>query len=131
MSEPLRTFTELGVNWVEASADAAFRKALMDGCPVPVRPNMQEALAATPPKNARGHSFRYFGDELPSILERVSPLIDELHWFLHHDRNLPNFKQWLQVTGYGDDYRMIKAMAAWAEHMKTVPDSEKVRWPVH
>lgn len=129
--QTLHTFTNHGVTWVDAVADAKYRKALMDGCPLPVRARMREALAATPPKTARAHSLRYFGPEIDAIIAQVSPLVDELAWFLHHDKNLPDLKRWLQATGYGDDYRMIKAMVAWAEHMRSVPESEKLKWPVH
>lgn len=120
-----------GVTWIDRASDQAYRRALMNGCPVPVRGKMQEALAQTPHAGSRAHSLRYFGKEMPAIQQQVAPLIDELHWFLHHDLNLPQFKQWLQATGYANEYRMIKAMVAWAEHMKTVPESEKLKWPVH
>jgi hypothetical protein len=34
---------------------------------------------------------------------------------MHVNLDLPGFKQWLDATGYGNDYRMIKAMDAWAQ----------------
>lgn len=120
-----------GMNWIDPQSDAAFRRALIEGCPPSVRAKMKEALAATPQAGSAAHSTRYFGKELPEIQARVAPLIDELHWFLHHDKGMPDFKQWLAFTGFANEYRMIKAFVAWAEWIKPTSEAEKVRWPVH
>lgn len=120
-----------GIAWVNQQHDQAFRKALIDGCPPQVRAKMHEALAATPGPGAAGHSKRYFGAELPSILKRCGPLIDELDVFMVGRLNLSGFKDWLTVTNFGNDYRMIKAMTAWADMVYAREDAEKKAASVH
>ena len=112
---PFTVIRENGLVHVDAKVDAAFRQALMDGIPVQLRGKMREALAATPNKGAMAHSRRYFGDELPHIKNRIAPLVIELNRFLSESRGLPGLFDWLDVTNFGNDYRMIKAFAAWAE----------------
>ena len=83
--------------------------------PPVLRGKMREALAATPDKGARAHSMHYFGAELESINAMVHPLIFELNKTLTTAFNLPGLYDWLNVTNFGNDYRMIKVMKAWAE----------------
>jgi len=99
--------------------DQAFRRALMDGIPPPLRGKMREALAVFPGKQAQGHSVLYFGPKLADIKNRIAPLLIELNRFLSESRNLPGLFEWLDATNYGNDYRMIKAFLAWAEMAKT------------
>jgi hypothetical protein len=104
------------LNLIDQGADWAFREALLRGAPPPtVRPLMKQALDRIPKANAAAYSRQYFGKELPEILARCQPLIDELHVFFHQYLKLPGFMQWLNATGYGNDYLMIKAFAAWSE----------------
>lgn len=116
---------ENGLTHIERQHDAAFRKALIDGCPDQVRPKMREALAVIPQPGAAAHSQRYFGPELPAILVRSAPLIDEIDLLLLKSFNLPGFKDWLVLTGFGNDYRMIKAMVAWADLIYARESAEK------
>lgn len=104
-----------GMTLIERDHDTAFRRALMDGCPPQIRSKMHEALAVLPLPGAAAHSKRYFGAELDSILKRTAPLIDELDVHLLTRCHLTGFKNWLQLTGFANDYRMIKAIAAWAD----------------
>lgn len=115
MTEPFRVKRENGIVWVDKAADAAFRKALLDGVPSNLRAKMQEALAATPDAGAMAHAKRYFGDELPAIMEQVFPLMFQLNKYLAEQLKLPGLFDWLNITNYGNDYRMIKVMKAWSE----------------
>jgi hypothetical protein len=103
------------INLIEQGADWAFREALLRGAPESVRRELRHALSRVPQANAAAYSRQYFGEELTAILERCQPLIDELHVFMHEFLKLPGFIQWLNATGYGNDYLMIKAFAAWSE----------------
>lgn len=115
MTEPFRVRREGGIVWVDKAADAAFRKALLDGVPSNLRAKMHEALAATPDAGAMAHAKRYFGDELPAIMEQVFPLMFQLNKFFSEQLKLPGLFDWLNITNYGNDYRMIKVMKAWSE----------------
>jgi hypothetical protein len=110
-----------GIVWVDSAVDAAFRKALMDGVPPNLRSKMQEALAASPDKGAVEHSKRYFGSELGPMMERISPLLIELNRMLTESFRLPGLFDWLDVTNFGNDYRMIKVFAAWSEMVLAKP----------
>lgn len=104
-----------GIVWVERAKDEAFRKALLDGVPPVLRGKMIEALAATPDAGSAAHSRRYFGSELAAITARTDPLLFQLNRYLTERLKLPGLYDWLNVTGYGNDYRMIKVFKAWSE----------------
>lgn len=107
-------FERDGMVFVEKNADEAFRKALLDGVPVSLRPKMREALAAYPNKVSLAHSQRYFGDELQTIADRCKPLTQELDSYMERSLKLPGFRKWMIATGYTNEYRMIKVFDAWA-----------------
>lgn len=117
MGEPFPVLFQDGMTRIPRPVDDAFRHALTHGCPDQVRPKIKEALAAIPGTGAAARSRRYFGPELPALLKRVAPLIDELEVFLDTSKNMPGFKRWLELTGFANDYRMIKAMVYWADHV--------------
>ena len=48
----------------------------------------------------------------------ATPLVDAIQDHFEYRLGMPGFAQWLRITGYGDDYRMIKAFLAWAEMKK-------------
>lgn len=112
---PFHVKRENGLVHVDAVVDAAFRKALLDGVPSNLRPKMVEALAAIPNARTRRHSINYFGDELPAIKEQIAPLMFQLNRLLTESFRLPGLYDWLDVTGLGNDYRMIKVFKAWSE----------------
>jgi hypothetical protein len=118
---PFHVKRENGVVFVDSAVDAAFRKALMDGVPPALRGKMREALAAIPDRGAMAHSLRYFGDELPEIKQRIAPLLIELNRMLSESFNLPGLFDWLDVTNFGNDYRMIKVFKAWSEMVLAKP----------
>ena len=106
------TFNDQGMTFIDRDSDERFRKALLDGVPPSLRSKMREALAVTPdPHRDYAHSCRYFGDELQTIGERIKPLSVAL------DRRFPGLCDWLIMTGYTNNYKMVKVFDAWA-HMK-------------
>jgi hypothetical protein len=117
---PFAVVNRNGVTWVDRSVDEAFRKALMDGVPPQLRGKMQEALSAIPNERSKAHAERYFGAELPAIKNQIAPLIIELNKVLGERFNLPGLFDWLEITGYGNEYRMIKAFHAWSEFILSV-----------
>ena len=124
---PFHVKRENGIVFVDSAVDAAFRKALMDGVPPNLRGKMWEALAATPDRGAMAHSIRYFGDELNDIKARIAPLMIELNRMLSENYNLPGLFDWLNVTNFGNDYRMIKVFAAWSDMILSKPESKIIK----
>lgn len=120
---PFHVRRENGIVFVDSAVDAAFRQALLDGVPVNLRGKMREALAAIPDKGAMAHSIRYFGDELEEIKARIAPLMMELNRMLSESFNLPGLFDWLDITNFGNDYRMIKVFKAWSEMVVSTPPS--------
>ena len=117
MTAPFAVKRANGLVFVERAKDEAFRKALMDGIPPVLRGKMREALAAIPDKGSMAHAVRYFGgpEKIADIKNQIAPMIVELDKFLKNSRNLPGLFDWLDVTGLGNDYRMIKVFIAWSE----------------
>jgi len=118
---PFHVKRENGVVFIDSVVDAAFRKALLDGVPPSLLPKMREALAAIPDKGSAAHSMRYFGAELAAIKERIGPLLIELNHVLTRSFRLPGLFDWLDATGFGNDYRMIKVLAAWSDLVRSKP----------
>ena len=58
--------------------------------------------------------MRYFGDRLQDIADRAKPLVDRLHEYMQTRLGLPGFRDWLIITGYTNEYRMIKVFDAWS-----------------
>lgn len=126
---PFHVKRENGLVHVDSVVDAAFRKALMDGVPPNLRSKMREALAATPDRNARAHSVRYFGAELRPMNDRIAPLLFELNKALTESFRLPGLYDWLNVTNFGNDYRMINVFSAWAEMINSKATTPQIVRP--
>ena len=117
MTTPFRVKRENGLVHIEAAADAAFRKALLDGVPTPLWPKMAAALGAIPTGNTRRaqrEARRHFGKEADAIFAHAATFAADLHTFLADRFGLLGLLDWLSVTGFGNDYRMIKVFAEWA-----------------
>ena len=117
MTTAARIIRENGLVHIEASFDAACRKALLDGVPAPLRPKMVEALSAQLLPNAhraRKEARRYFGKEADAIFAHAATFAADLHKFLADRFGLVGLLDWLTATGYGNDHRMIKVFAEWA-----------------
>lgn len=115
MTRPFPFKYENGVVHISTPHDAAFRKALMAGVPPSLRGKMQQALAATPQKNAPAHAKRYFGEESDKVFAHAGELAQVLHRFLADRYQLVGLLDWLTATGYGNDYRMIKVFYEWSQ----------------
>lgn len=114
MTTAARIIRKDGLVHIEASFDAACRKALLDGVPKPLHAKMKEALAATPGRGSAAHTRRYFGKEADDIFAHAATFAGDLHKFLADRFGLFGLLDWLTATGYGNDYRMIKVFAEWA-----------------
>jgi hypothetical protein len=112
--DPFPIIRRNGIVWVDKRIDQEFRKALLQGVPPILRPKMQEALSAYPDDRARAHSERYFKGEVEEIVKEIAPLLIALNHVLSHAFNLPGLFDWLNVTHYGDSYKMIKVFREWA-----------------
>ena len=102
---------------VESHKDAAFRNALLAGAPTEdVRRRLRDALINGPTGDHGKHALTYFGaDKIQAIAAHVQPLTDAIDLALATKFRLHGFKDWLNLTDFGNDYRMIKAFIAWAD----------------
>lgn len=115
-SPPFSVRQQGGVILVDAKADAAFRKALMDGVPPQLRPKMMEALSAQIQPNAMRamkEARRHFGKEADEVFALAADVASELHRFLESRFGIQGLLDWLTITGLGNDYRMIKVFYEW------------------
>lgn len=115
-SPPFTVRHEVGLVLVDAAADAAFRKALMDGVPPQLRGKMMEALSAQIQPNAvraMKEARRHFGKESDKVFALAADVASELHRFLERQFGIQGLLDWLTVTGLGNDYRMIKVFYEW------------------
>ncbi len=101
------------IAWVDRESDERFRKLLIHGAPAPVARKIYLALCETPQANAREEAEKHFGAELAELVKTLTPLMDWLENYFD-SIGAEGFVQWLNVTGYGNDVRMISAMAEWA-----------------
>jgi hypothetical protein len=115
-SPPFTVRHEGGVVLVDAAADAAFRKALMDGVPPQLRGKMMEALSAQIQPNAvraMKEARRHFGKEAIVVFAQAAEVASELHRFLESRFGIQGLLDWLTITGLGNDYRMIRVFYEW------------------
>jgi hypothetical protein len=87
---------------------------------------MIEALAATPGKDAEAHSRRYFGEELPAIMDEIHPLLFFINKYLSEQLKLPGLYDWLNATNFGNHYAMIKVFKAWSEMKVEAPQPSRL-----
>ena len=104
-----------GLVQIDAAHDRAFRKALLAGAPTTLRAKMFDALQELPGPGARAKSESYFGDELPDIADKIRPLLIELNKRLIETFNLHGLFDWLDATGFGNHWKMIKVFKEWSE----------------
>lgn len=115
MTAPFQIIRKDGLVHIPRGVDDAFKKALLAGVPPVLREKMRMALADVPTAGARAHSIRYFGDELPAIVEQINPLMQQLDFTLTKAFNMPGLFNWLDATGLGNHYALIKVFKAWSE----------------
>lgn len=121
----MRTIHKDGINWIDRASDERFRHLLIHGAPRSVSLKLKDALSRHPKANAREYSEAHFGAELPVICAAVAPLVDLLCDY-YESIGAPRFREWLSLTGYGDDYRFISAMVEWAA-MKREPAAQTLK----
>lgn len=101
---------------VEGNQDRAFRESLLAIAPEPARKHFREAFLNGPKGDGGRHATAYFGAEkIAGIQAQIHPVCDEIEEFMARTLRFPGFNQWLTLTGWGDDYRIIKGLIAWAE----------------
>ena len=125
VAAPFVARRDKGVLGVESHIDAAFRNALLAFAPEGPRKHILEALRNGPKGDHGKHAIGYFGrDKIQSIIDQVAPLTDAIEIAFATKLGRPGFKQWLNLTDFGNDYRMIKGFIAWAE-MKRSDDAKR------
>lgn len=117
MTTAAKVIHQDGMVLIRSDVDQAFRKALLDGAPPSLRPKMVDALSAQIIPNTRRaqrEARRYFGKEADEIFGHAADFAEALHKYLSEQFDLVGLLDWLSVTGYGNDYRMIRVFAEWA-----------------
>lgn len=118
------------IAWIDRASDERFRHMLIHGAPAPIGRKLKDALSRTPKPNAREYSEQHFGERLPAIIALTRPLMDALENYFEAN-GAPGLTRWLNLTGYGDDVRMIEAFAEWASMAKSQAEAEQVSKAVH
>jgi len=113
---------------IDQPTDEWFRRMLKEGGPTnEVRQKFRAALNGRyPHADARQFSERHFGAEnLKRIVAHVDPLIRGLEGYFQQ-QGRRGFTEWLNLTGFGNDYKLILAFEAWADHVtgKSVRDEK-------
>lgn len=116
VTEPFATQrNDDGIIWIDAKADAAFRRAFLDGVPRNLYGKMRDALSETPDGFAMEFSVKYFGKELTDIKNQIAPLLIAMNKYLTEQRNMPGLFDWLQATNYGNSQKLIIVLKEWSE----------------
>ncbi len=102
-----------GVLWLDASADAQFRRLLIGGVPACLRPKMSAALSSFPEPDAQAKAMAFYGERVTEVSAMTRPLIDELDALLER-KGSAGFCDWLMLSGYADHLPMIEVMLEWA-----------------
>lgn len=111
---------------VNGNLDKAFRDTLIAIAPESARKHFREAFSGggMPKGDGGAHARAYFGhDKIAGISALIRPLSEELEEFMTRTLRFAGFNQWLTATGWGDDYRVIKGLMAWAETKKEEVDA--------
>lgn len=102
---------------IRRDIDERYRRALLEGARSQggksAAWHIGNALDNGPDRKGAAEAIRYFGNDLETKLAMTAPIIDGL------EVTIPGFKKWLELTGYGNDRRMIQGFVAWAEHQNT------------
>ncbi len=113
---PFVALQKNGITNIEAEADRRFRDTILALAPEGPRRQFRDAFVNGPKPNGRQHAIEYFGPaRVPVIQAQIVPLVEALHILLASRFRLPGFNEWVTLTGFGDDYRFIKGLIAWAE----------------
>lgn len=101
-----------GRRQIPLDIDRKYRKGLIEAAAKAPRAQRQFriALGAGPDRDGVQGAIRYFGNDLDLKLKLTAQMVDNL------EVAMPGFKRWLEVTGFGNDKRMIRGFVAWAEY---------------
>ena len=104
---------------IDTASDEWFRRMLKEGGPTQtIRAKFAAALNGRyPHADARQFSERHYGAEnLKRIVAHCDPLIRALEaWYEKQGHR--GFIDWLNITGWGNDYKLIAAFEAWADNV--------------
>lgn len=112
---------------IDTVTDEWFRRMLKEGGPTnEVRAKFRAALNGRyPHADARAFSEKHFGKEnLVRIVAHVDPLIRGLEGYFQQ-QGRRGLTEWLNITGFGNDYRLIEAFEAWADHVTGKQNADK------
>jgi len=118
-----------GLFHVESKADARFRNYLLELAPTKaIRAHMLEGLRNGPKGDRGAHARRYFGEDgIAGISAHIDPLTQAIDLLLATRAGLPGFRDWLNISDFGNDYRILKGFIAWADTAKSqeLPKTEE------
>jgi hypothetical protein len=107
-------FTKDRRSYVQRDIDARYRKTLLAAVTADggrkARWHVNAALENGPSSEGAAETIRFFGDELSEKLQLTAQIVDGL------EIAAPGLKKWLEMTGFGNDCRMVRGFVAWAEH---------------
>lgn len=116
----MQVIHDKGIVFIDRASDEWFRRMLKEGGPTQaIRAKFAAALNGRHPHaDARQFSERHFGaDNLKRIALHCDPLIQALDaWYEKQGHR--GFTEWLNATGFGNDYKLIIAFEAWADNVK-------------
>lgn len=104
-----------GRRQIPLAIDRKYRSALLEAAAKAPRAlfHFRIALDAGPDREGAQGAIRYFGNDLDLKLKLTAQMVDNL------EVAMPGFKRWLEVTGFGNDKRMILGFVAWAEYVNS------------
>jgi hypothetical protein len=70
---------------------------------------IHRALRNGPSTKGAAETMRFYGTNLEIMMYATAPIVDAL------EVAMPGFKQWIVVTGFGNDLTMFKGFVRWAE----------------
>jgi hypothetical protein len=85
---------------------------ISDALGEPAAGRMRDALSIGVPRNgAREETIQYFGENFQAICAVCRPV------FVALDGMVPNFRNWMETTGFGDDRDFLLAIYAMANQL--------------
>jgi hypothetical protein len=104
---------------IPAELDKRYRDAVIHAAGLAdsaVQNDLERLFQGHPDPGGAQHAIAVLGDEIDATLKRSVRIVEALDHFY------PGFKRWLGASGWGDDVRLIKYLAAWQE------EAERKKW---
>lgn len=105
-----------GRRQIPLDIDRKYRKGLVEAAakaPLALR-QFLISFDNGPDRDGAQGAISYFGNDLDLKLKLTAQMVDNL------EVAMPGFKRWLEVTGFGNDKRMIRGFVAWAEYVNSL-----------